>query len=624
VCIPTDVVLWETASQTVNSSIYSHESRDDSVCPAVMPTSGAILLFYHYERIADLERECTWHLETLTHHDIKGRLRVAPQGLNGTLSGRRSALDSYAAAVTARFAKGGSIDWKVGGARNEELFDTLLVRAVDEVVSLGVPECAAPLEATGRHVSPQEFHAMIEGAVSSASRDVVLLDTRNVYEHRIGRFEAAGIRTLLPPTRQFSDLPAWLQSQKDALAGKVVLMYCTGGVRCESASAYLRNTIGTATDVVQLSGGIERYLEAYPAAAAAAAAAGSGGGGGGGGGGGYFRGKNLCFDKRLTGANVGSSEIIGRCQICEAATDDYSPACRCAHCRLLLLVCTSCAEGKESRAAGTPPLLCEGCQSSCRGEVGSSESAFHPPLRVLCLHGFRQNASALRSRLSQLQRKLKAELTFEFVDAPHTLPQPSGTGAEGESGTSSEGADGRAPNERGQTRLQPQDSGRRRSWLLGDGTCFASHTGDDGWVESLALLRRVLVEDGPYDGVLGFSQGAAVAAAATAALESTEEPLPFRFLMLCSGFVPSPSAGAPATLLDAKALLRCPSLHIIGRADTQVSPSASATLAEHFTDPTIVEHDGGHILPATNRLVQQYKAFLQAVGTSGGGGEMPP
>lgn len=336
-----------------------------AMATATVTDGSAILLFYHYERISDVAEEVKLQRQWLSHREIGGRLRIAPAGLNGTLSGHRVSLEEYAATVTARFP-GSHIDWKFGAAQASQLFDSLSVRAVDEVVSLGVPSEMAPLAKAGKHVSPCEFHETLrEASAASASPStsgVVLLDARNVYESRIGHFQAAGVPTLLPPTRQFTDLPAFLDAHLDQLRGRTVLMYCTGGVRCESASAYVRHRLSeasavddaasssaAATQVVQLNGGIERYFEAYPD-------------------GGFFRGKNLVFDRRLTTAPVhrAAPDVIGRCWVCEAPADDYGPQRRCFHCRLLLLLCPACC---ETHPQWSSMLTCGDCTRSVSAHV---------------------------------------------------------------------------------------------------------------------------------------------------------------------------------------------------------------------------------------------------------------
>ena len=156
--------------------------------------------------------------------------------------------------------QGTDIDFKLAtspGAANEDCtvesaFDTLLVRCVEELVTLGPRASgAAAVANTGEHLSPQEFHAALR---SASEGEVVLLDARNIYESRIGHFSAPAAETVLPGTRCFSDLPRWLDSQEAALRGKRVLMYCTGGVRCERASAYLREKGAGFENVLQLSG----------------------------------------------------------------------------------------------------------------------------------------------------------------------------------------------------------------------------------------------------------------------------------------------------------------------------------------------------------------------------------
>ncbi|CAI5481459.1 unnamed protein product [Closterium sp. Yama58-4] len=137
-----------------------------------------------------------------------------------------------------------------------------------------------------------------------------------------------GVKFIDPCIRQFSDLPAWVDRHEEELRNKTVLMYCTGGVRCESATAYLRSKGPGFQDVVQLSGGIVRYLEAFPD-------------------GGFFRGKNFVFDHRLAVPPAAPQQAtIGTCCVCTKPFDDYSRRNRCAACRMLLLICPACAENQ--------------------------------------------------------------------------------------------------------------------------------------------------------------------------------------------------------------------------------------------------------------------------------------
>jgi predicted sulfurtransferase len=121
-----------------------------------------------------------------------------------------------------------------------------------------LPCSRLPISLNARAVSPQHFHSLLEAAAaekpssgepqpSTASRtrdmQTVLLDCRNLYESRIGHFQANTVPTLAPPIRSFSSFPEWADAHAHELRDKCVLMYCTGGVRCERASAYLRHKV---------------------------------------------------------------------------------------------------------------------------------------------------------------------------------------------------------------------------------------------------------------------------------------------------------------------------------------------------------------------------------------------
>ena len=182
----------------------------------------------------------------------------------------------------------------------------------------------APLEMTGNHLTPQQFHDAMADPRS------VVIDVRNFNETLIGKFAPPGTpslsssssssantgngkhktaddilsneKVLDPLMRRSTEFPEWVEKNKHKLKGKKVLMYCTGGVRCERASAYVRN-IGI-EDVSQLEGGIHRYLEAFPED------------------GGYWVGKNYTFDKRFShGAK--SCDVISVCVHCSQPWERY-------------------------------------------------------------------------------------------------------------------------------------------------------------------------------------------------------------------------------------------------------------------------------------------------------------
>lgn len=152
----------------------------------------------------------------------------------------------------------------------------------------------------------------------------------------MGRFEADGVEYIDPGLRHFTELPAWLRDHSAELEGKTVLAYCTGGVRCERTSGVIQDVVPSAR-VFQLSGGICRYLEAFPT-------------------GGNFRGKNYVFDKRRLEGPGGPP--LSSCSICGCAWDDHRGKRKCRTCRVPVLVCRLCQSRGEDQSAA---LLCELC-----------------------------------------------------------------------------------------------------------------------------------------------------------------------------------------------------------------------------------------------------------------------
>ena len=125
------------------------------------------------------------------------------------------------------------------------------------VEGLGPGPSPASVVGPGKHLTPSQFHQLIQSAPANA----VLLDCRNDYESHIGQFLAPNIPTVAPPVRNFKSFPRWVDEHAEELSGKTILMYCTGGIRCERGSAYLRTK---GLEPVQLYGGIHTYLEQYP------------------------------------------------------------------------------------------------------------------------------------------------------------------------------------------------------------------------------------------------------------------------------------------------------------------------------------------------------------------------
>jgi len=148
-------------------------------------------------------------------------------------------------------------------------------------------------------------------------KDAVLIDCRNHKEYSIGRFEGA----VDPNTRTFSEFFDWVKSKESIFSDKKVFMYCTGGIRCEKASAFVRQNTG-AKDVYHLKGGIHRYLEKYGST-------------------GHFRGKNFVFDRRIAQGGE-DCDVVGKCRYCDKPWDQFQAGNVCTVCRELVLVCDQC------------------------------------------------------------------------------------------------------------------------------------------------------------------------------------------------------------------------------------------------------------------------------------------
>eukprot|EP00189_Rhodosorus_marinus_P013938 CAMPEP_0184746652 /NCGR_PEP_ID=MMETSP0315-20130426/9169_1 /TAXON_ID=101924 /ORGANISM="Rhodosorus marinus, Strain UTEX LB 2760" /LENGTH=363 /DNA_ID=CAMNT_0027219327 /DNA_START=188 /DNA_END=1280 /DNA_ORIENTATION=+ len=229
-----------------------------------------VLLYYLYREIVNVEEEKDWQLRTCEELEILGRIRIAREGINGTVGGAVDRILEYEKRMTEKELFRG-IDFKSSMAESVP-FSNLSVQIRPEIVTLGVDRSKIDLSGTGLHLTPEEFHEEI----LHADDRTVVIDIRNEYESKIGKFEGA----VGAPLRQFSDLPRVATTLVDKLhlKDKKVLVYCTGGVRCELGSALLRSY--GVDEVLQLSGGIHNYLETFRN-------------------GGLFLGKNFVFDERV-------------------------------------------------------------------------------------------------------------------------------------------------------------------------------------------------------------------------------------------------------------------------------------------------------------------------------------
>jgi UPF0176 protein len=226
---------------------------------------------------------------------IKGTLLLAHEGINGTVAGSPEAIAELVAYLEAIPALAG-LDVKYSAAAAMP-FHRMKVRLKREIVTMGV-EDLDPARDAGTYVDPGDWNALI------ADPATVVVDTRNAYETALGTFR----RAVDPGTASFREFPGWAQARRDDLAGRKVAMFCTGGIRCEKATAYMRS-LGI-EEVYHLKGGILKYLEEVPPDQS------------------LWEGECFVFDERVSvthGLNEGEAELCRACRHPVRLEDRQSP-----------------------------------------------------------------------------------------------------------------------------------------------------------------------------------------------------------------------------------------------------------------------------------------------------------
>ncbi len=270
-----------------------------------------ILLYYKYATIRNPEAFMAEHKAFCQKRNLKGRIIIAKEGINGTLEGLTKDTRAYRKFLTSKkgFAK---IHWKISEG-NGGVFPRLSIKVRPEIVSLSLHKAkdtdVDPRKTTGVHLKPEQLKKWFD-----KGEEFTIIDMRNDYEHKVGAFKGS----VLPQLKNFRDLPKVLPKLKK-YADKKVLTVCTGGVRCEKASGYLIKK--GFKDVYQLDGGIVSYMEKYP--------------------GKHFNGALYVFDGRVTMAFPGEREIIGICEKCGSKTEKYAD-CTNDSCGSQFLCCESC------------------------------------------------------------------------------------------------------------------------------------------------------------------------------------------------------------------------------------------------------------------------------------------
>ncbi len=279
-----------------------------------MTSPYQVLLYYRYCEIADPESYVREHREWCESLGLLGRILVAKEGINGTVSGERASTAAYMDGL--RREKGThDTHFKIDPA-DGHVFKKLSIKAREEIVTLGLPgeEDIDPNATTGTYLSPKEFFDAMQDP------DVVILDGRNDYESELGHFRQA----ICPEVEHFRDFPEWIRKHRDLLEGKRILTYCTGGIRCEKLSGYLLQE--GFENVAQLSGGIVTYGRDPEVQ------------------GRDFEGSCYVFDQRISvPVNQANPTIISHCRHCESPSQRYR---NCAYkpCNAQFFCCENCEE----------------------------------------------------------------------------------------------------------------------------------------------------------------------------------------------------------------------------------------------------------------------------------------
>ncbi|SMN16343.1 Rhodanese domain protein UPF0176 [uncultured Candidatus Thioglobus sp.] len=208
-----------------------------------------VCALYQFVRLDNFEEFRNPLRELMVELEIKGTILLALEGINGTISGKQTSISKFLEFLE----KNGRFDQlEIKFSHSESTpFKRLKVKLKKEIVTLGVSGID-PKESVGTYVSPQDWNELI------SDPDVILIDTRNDYEYEIGTFKGA----VNPNTETFREFPEYTKNNLEQYKGKKVAMFCTGGIRCEKSTAYLK-TQGFDT-VYHLQGGILKYLEDIP------------------------------------------------------------------------------------------------------------------------------------------------------------------------------------------------------------------------------------------------------------------------------------------------------------------------------------------------------------------------
>ncbi len=266
-----------------------------------------ILLFYKFQEIKDIDWFIRNHKRKCNELGIVGKVLVGKEGLNGSVAGTAEQMEDYKEFMHS--LEGFGDVWFKEELGNEAPFNKMIVRERKEIVSL---HKNVDMDTKGNYVTPQEFLEGVE------DEDTIILDTRNDYEYKLGRFKGS----VNPDIKTFREFPEFVEKFKQQVGTKKkIYMFCTGGIRCEKAGRYMEQE--GFEDVHQLHGGIINFCQELPNTA--------------------WEGKCFVFDKRLMRDIGQGNEAITNCGNC-GEVSDLQRNCKNVPCDDLVIQCNKCQE----------------------------------------------------------------------------------------------------------------------------------------------------------------------------------------------------------------------------------------------------------------------------------------
>lgn len=247
-----------------------------------------IAALYHFFRFPDFASHQAPLQALCDGAGLKGTLLLAPEGVNGTIAGEQSGLDvllDYLRALPGCE----NLEHKLSFS-DDPPFLRMKVRLKREIVAMGLE--LDPDDAVGAYVAPEDWNALI------SEPETIVIDTRNDYEVDIGAFEGA----VNPQTKSFREFPEWFRKFRETRPAAKIAMYCTGGIRCEKSTAFLKSE--GVDEVYHLKGGILKYLETVPEPES------------------LWRGECFVFDQRVS---VGHGLVQGEYKLCYACRRPLAP-----------------------------------------------------------------------------------------------------------------------------------------------------------------------------------------------------------------------------------------------------------------------------------------------------------